>query len=90
MKYHLYADDSQLYKNSLYSDLNSVIRQTELCIEDTKVWMDSNKLKLNDDKTELILFKNKFQIKDHVDMSLNINGCDIVLYWHPSVTSDNG
>ena len=78
MKYHLYADDSQLYKNSLYSDLNSVIRQTELCIEDTKVWMDSNKLKLNDDKTELILFKNKFQIKDHVDMSLSINGCDIV------------
>ena len=78
MKYHLYADDSQLYKNSLYSDLNSVIRQTELCIEDTKVWMDSNKLKLNDDKTELILFKNKFQIKDHVDMSLDINGCDIV------------
>ena len=57
MKYHLYADDSQLYKNSLYSDLNSVIRQTELCIENTKVWMDSNKLKLNDDKTELILFK---------------------------------
>ena len=78
MKYHLYADDSQLYKKSLYSDLNFVIRQTELCIEDTKVWMDSNKLKLNDDKTELILFKNKFQIKDHVDISLSINGCDIV------------
>ena len=36
MKYHLYADGSQLYKKSLHSDLNSVIRQTELCIENTK------------------------------------------------------
>ena len=49
-----------------------------MCIEDTKAWMNSNKLKLNDDKTELILFKNKFQIKNHVDVSLDINGCDIV------------
>jgi len=40
--------------------------------------MDSNKLKLNNDKTELIVFKNKFQIKEHVQASLNINECNIV------------
>ena len=48
-----------------------------MCIENVKSWMDSNKLKLNNDKTELILFKNKYQIKDHVKTNININGTDI-------------
>ena len=60
INYHLYADDSQLYKSTPFPDLNCTTEQIELCIEDTKAWMNSNKLKLNDDKTELILFKNKF------------------------------
>ena len=40
--------------------------------------MDSNKLELNNDKTELIVLKNKFQLKDHVQACLNINDCEIV------------
>ena len=34
--------------------------------------------KLNNDKTELIVFKNKFQLKDHEQACLNINDCEIV------------
>ena len=41
--------------------LGRKIRLTDLatlhspvCIEDVKIWMDSNKLKINNDKTELI------------------------------------
>ena len=82
MNYHLYADDSQLYTSSNVLDLDNHLRQTELCIEDTKSFMDSNKLKLNNDKTELIIFKNKFQTKDHVNVTLNINECDITSSSH--------
>ena len=82
MNYHLYADDSQLYTSSNFLDLDNHLRQTELCIEDTKSFMDSNKLKLNNDKTELIIFKNKFQTKDHVNVTLNINECDITSSSH--------
>ena len=71
MHYHLYADDSQLYTASDFSMLDNTLRQTESCIMDTKLFVDSNKLKLNNDKTELIVFKNKFQMKDHVNVNLN-------------------
>jgi len=77
MNYHLYADDSQLYTASELPMLDTTLHQAEACIMDTKLFMDSNKLKLNNDKTELFIFKNKFQIKDHIDVKLNINYCDI-------------
>ena len=75
--YHLYADDSQLYKGCLFSDLNLTIKKNELCIKDTKIWMDSNKLKLNDEKTEFTVLKNKHQIKDHIDCKMTINDIEI-------------
>ena len=74
----MYADDSQLYKASGFSDLNPSSCQTALSIEDVKLWMDSNKLQFNNDKTELKVFKNKVQIKEHIQASLNINECNIV------------
>jgi hypothetical protein len=55
---HMYADDTQLY---LPFDLSSpgaaesAVRQMEDCIEDILKWMTTNKLKLNDDKSELIV-----------------------------------
>ena len=75
--YHLYADDSQLYKGCKFDYLDKIKEQNEHCIEDVKIWMDSNKLKLNNDKTELIVFKNKHQIKDHIDETICINDIEI-------------
>ena len=75
--YHFYADDSQLYKGSLFNDLNLTIRKNEMCIEDTKIWMDSNKLKLNNDKTEFSVLKNKHQIKEHIDCVMKIDDIEI-------------
>ena len=77
ISYHLYADDSQLYKGSQLNDLHRIKEQNEQCIEDVKIWMDSNKLKLNNDKTELIIFKNRHQIKDHINESICINDIEI-------------
>ena len=77
INYYLYADDSQLYKGSQLNDLHRIKEQNEQCIEDVKIWMDSNKLKLNNDKTELIIFKNKHQIKDHIHETICINEIEI-------------
>ena len=60
---HMYADDTQLY---LPFDLHNAESETntrkrmELCIVDINAWMTSNKLKLNDDKTELIVITSKY------------------------------
>ena len=59
IEYHLYADDSQLYLSFSYtnpSHLDTTISRLEECITVIKKWMTVNFLKLNDDKTEFILF----------------------------------
>ena len=55
--YHLYADDTQLYLPINSHSKSTAIETIEQCANDIKSWMSTNKLKLNDDKTEVILFK---------------------------------
>ena len=71
--YHFYADDSQLYKHEIPEKLALLISITENCISDVKSWMTTNKLKFNDIKTEFILFRNIWSLKDDIVASLNIN-----------------
>ena len=52
--HHKYADDTQLEKCAPPLDLPVVLKELELCISSIKQWMLSNKLKLNDDKTEVL------------------------------------
>ena len=54
---HFYADDSQLYLSfkPKVHDTNDIVLRVELCVNEIKTWMIDNQLKLNDDKTELIV-----------------------------------
>ena len=62
LSYHLYADDTQLYiafkiKDSMPGiSKEEAIRRVEACAQDIRSWMTNNYLKLNEDKTELIVF----------------------------------
>ena len=55
---HAYADDIQLYisfRADSRIDQETAVRTVEMCIDDIKRWMLANRLKLNEEKTEVIL-----------------------------------
>ena len=57
LDYHIYADDTKLYLSftPIQDIANSAVNDIERCILDIRSWMKSNKLKLNDSKTEFIV-----------------------------------
>ena len=41
---------------------------------DVKVWMDQNHLKMNDSKTEFIMFASRLMLQKCVTTKINVNG----------------
>ena len=63
VNHQLFADDTQLQKSTPPNDVQShtcnhvhVIHDLQSCTDGIKAWMCNNQLKLNEDKTEAILF----------------------------------
>ena len=56
--YHVYADDTQLYISFKNKDPSGLLARLNSCISDIRVWMIKNKLKINDSKTEFIIFRS--------------------------------
>ncbi len=52
--YNFYADDIQLY-TSCRPSLSTQIDKISVCMQDIKTWLNSNFMKLNMDKTEIII-----------------------------------
>ena len=58
LKFHMYADDVQLYIHFDPKDndsINFALGRLSSCIDALKIWMKENMLKLNDDKTEFFV-----------------------------------
>ena len=61
---HCYADDTQLYVSFTPGvDEVEVRNRLESCISELRVWMNKNRLKLNDKKTEFIIFGSVLGLK---------------------------
>ena len=74
-QYHTYADDTQIYiqcKNNVES-MNEAVSKLENCIREASDWIKQNSLKINEDKTEFIIFSNKPQTKDCHSLSVGHN-----------------
>ena len=61
VRYHSYADDIQLYLKCGNNDISvdDAISRLEMCIKDICKWMSQNALKLNEGKTDFIIFSPK-------------------------------
>lgn len=77
MQFHFYADDCQLYKGARGQDLSQVVNAMENCISEVKQWMTSNMLKINDDKTEIIIFGTRSSLVKIGNVTVNVNGHSI-------------
>ena len=56
VNHQLFADDTQLQKSAPLSEVTNLTKELNACTDDIKTWMTENQLKLNDDKTEALLF----------------------------------
>ena len=84
VKYHLYADDSQIYiafdpRNP--DDITRALNKISACIADIKAFLSTNYLKLNDSKTEFFLAASNHNLKhlDTANIQLAIGDCTIQL-----------
>ena len=57
IQHHAFADDNQLYKETVPDQIQTTIETMQNCIIDVKLWTTHNKLQLNDSKTESTLLK---------------------------------
>ena len=74
LDFHFYADDSQLYLafEPTTDEQPGALVRIETCVREIDSWMVSNKLKLNGDKTDLLVINARHRpcpLIDHIDVS---------------------
>lgn len=69
ISHHFYADDAQLYL-----ELRNATSEESLqsCVSEFRNWMIVNQLKVNDDKTEILLVGSKYHLKKRSSISFNV------------------
>ena len=62
VSFHFYADDTQLYTTFTYNnevECNNTMTRLHDCLADIDTWMTLNRLKLNKEKTELLVLHSR-------------------------------
>ena len=84
MSYHLYADDTQIYISFKSSETDLARARIEACIQDINQWMSQNLLKMNKDKTGLLIINARHRPTPPIS---SISICDETI--NPSINARN-
>ena len=78
--HHSFADDLQLQVSAPLDKISELHHSTQSCISDAKAWATAKMLKLNDNKTELMLDTSKRNKQLHnLPTSITIQSIMLVL-----------
>ena len=75
-----FADDHSLKRSFKADDMkaeHTTISILQNCLKDVKLWMDENRLKMNDRKTEFIMFGAKKQLAKFTTTGIDVNNTEI-------------
>ena len=83
LRYHMYADDTQLYDEfprGQPAHATTAIDLISRCTADVKFWMVSHNLLLNECKTEAVVIsaaQNRKHVQPPVDLVIGVCGCSV-------------
>ena len=78
-----FADDTELLDSCHPDHLDTTLQRMQNCISKVILWMDCNKLKLNDNKTESILIKSDMiMFSDSAPTSIWVDNSNISFVTH--------
>ena len=63
VNHQLFANDTQLQKSAALSEVTNLTKELSAWTDDMKTWMTENQLKVNDNKTEALLFPFSSSLK---------------------------
>ena len=76
--HHSFADDLQLQMSAPPDKISELLHSMQSCISDVKAWATANMLKLNDNKTVLMLVNSKStKHLDNLPTSITIGNAQI-------------
>ena len=78
--HHFYADDSQAYVAFKPTDDDAkedAVSLIDKCFQETELWMTENMLKLNGDKTEVMIFTSKHNVRHAKDIKIKVGDATV-------------
>ena len=75
--FHKFADDTEISQPTDIQSFLSTQDSVQSCISDVLSWMNSNKLKLNPEKTEAMISGSKYRLCQTPSNSMSVNGTTI-------------
>ena len=75
LKHHFYADDAQVYNTIENGKCEEDLQR---CVNDYRKWMIANYLKMNDDKTELLLVGSPHNVRKRPSISFFVGEFEVV------------
>ena len=76
LKFHFYADDTQIYIHFRPNEIVPVNFLSE-CISKMKEWMTDNFLCLNSEKTEIMLVGSPYHLRKSEPVVLTLDGSNV-------------